>query len=182
MKCLEFNSYRNIAPNPIVRGLDILCKNREGFRIETVGENLFRSSDVSLDRIPFLSKIGIKRVINLKTLSKKQYETLSREYRRFNIEFINIPVSLFNFKKSIPHIVEMFKDVDKKTTLCHCTYGKHRTGGVIALARKILHKKPMNQLIEEMYNHGFGRIHKIVFCSIKSGLKDFEKQKIKINA
>lgn len=181
MKSVGINSIQSIKPSLPVVFLDKVCSNKSGFAIEAVGGNIYRSSEVPIERIPLLKKMGIERVVNLKTLTSEQFDKLAAEYKKFGMEFLNLPVNLFNFKKSIPILVDLIKDINaKKTTLFHCTYGRHRTGGAIAIARNILEKVPMNQAIEDMYKHGFERIHKICFYSIKLGLKAFEKQKLSV--
>ena len=173
MSCVNLISPKIMKASPIVKIVDKVFCNPKKFDIEVVNDHLFRSSEVPLERIPLLAQIGIKRVVNLRSISKKQIEKLTKEYQKYNIEFCNLPVDMFNFKKSIPDIIQLAKD--KKTTLFHCTYGNHRTGGVIAIERSITEQLPMAKAIEDMYKHGFKRIHKILLCSIKNGLNKFEK-------
>lgn len=177
---MKYAQMQSIKPFLPVIFLDKVCSNKTGYAIEIVSGNLYRSSEVPINKIPLLKKMGIQRVVNLKTLTCEQYEKLANEYKNAGIEFLNLPINLFNFKKSIPTLIDLINDVkSKKTTLFHCTFGKHRTGGAVAIARNILEKMPMKQAIEDMYKHGFKRIHKMFFFSIKNSLKSFEKNNLK---
>lgn len=171
-------------PSKLVNLLDTVSRKHYIFSIEAVSKDLCRGSNVSFKRIPFLAKMGIERVINLRTLNKKTIEKLTAEYKKFGIEFYNIPIDLFNFKKNVPTLFNVIKEIakDPKKTLFHCTHGYHRTGGVVAMARNMIEGLPMSEAIKDMYQHGFKRIHKIAFRSIKKGLQNFEKESSKVTS
>lgn len=164
-----------VKANPIMKAIDLTFHIPKKFRIEAVNDCLFRSSDVPIERIPFLSGIGVQRVVNLRTISTETAEKLAGEYKKYGIEFFNVPANFLNFKKSIPTLLRFVKEAADKKTLFHCTYGKHRTGGAIALGRSVLEGLPMPEAIDDMYKHGFKSIHKFFICSVKHGLQKFEK-------
>lgn len=176
MKLTNLSSLNKLPRNLIVRAMDIVCTSKGPFKTEKVLDNVYRGSDVPIEKISTLPQMGINTVVNLRTLGKKQLELLKAEYKKYNIEFVNFPINPFNFKKSIPVIVDFIKNLKKDSSvLVHCTYGKHRTGGVIAVIKSALDKTSMTEIIDDMYSHGFKRSHKIFFGSIKRGLKKLEK-------
>lgn len=172
MNNVILNPPKTIKVSSLTKILDKVFTHPHRFNIELVNDHLYRSSEVTSERIPLLEQLGIKRVVNLKSINKKQIEQLTKEYKKYGIEFYNLPVNLLNFKKSIPNIIQLVKDISaQKPTLFHCTYGHHRTGGAIALERIIIEQLPMDKAIDDMYKHGFKRIHKILLFSIKNSLK-----------
>ncbi len=180
MVSVNLSSIKAVHPCKIVGLVDKIFPTCAKFHMEKVNNNIFRSSNVTVNEIPELVRMGIKRVVNLRTLSQQQIEKLQAQYTKFNIDFINIPANLFNFKKSIPVLYNLINENPNIKTLFHCTFGKHRTGGAVALARNILENMPMKNAISDMYQHGFKLKHKICFRSITNSLNAFEQQKLSV--
>ncbi len=161
--------------NPVARLMDKTFKNKGEFRVEQVTRNLYRSPDVPLHEIANLKSKNIDTVFNLRTLNKKEFQRLFQEYQKNNIEFINIPLNPFSFKKSSNVIKEAIKmhSKDEKKILVHCTYGNHRTGGFVAMWKYIVENIPMQDAISDMLKHGYKLRHKIAFSSIINNLEKF---------
>lgn len=168
-----------LRKNPVARLMDKTFKNKGEFRIEQVTRNLYRSTDVPLNEIANLKDKNFATVFNLRTLNRKELQRLVQEYQKHNIEFINIPLNPFSFKKSSKVIKEAIKmhSQEEKNILVHCTYGCHRTGGFVAMWKHLVEKIPMQDAISDMLQHGYRLRHKIAFSSIIKNLQNFVTNK-----
>lgn len=184
MNIKAVSAINGLKKSPVMRVVDAVFKNKKCFRMEYVTPKLIRGSDVPVERIETLAKSGIQRVVNLRTISDKEVEKLTAEYAKYGIEFINLPVNMFNFKKSMAAISDLIKSFakDSKKTYAHCTYGKHRTGGFVAKWENMIDKKPIQDAIKDMYNHGYKVPHKVAFASIPKQLKATARERINITA
>lgn len=179
------SAVKMLKKSPVVRAIDTICKsNVKGLHIERVTSTLLRGADIPFEMIPELPKFGIERVVNLRTISDKKVQKLTAEYAKYGIEFYNLPVNMFNFKKSIVAISDLIKTFakDGKKTYVHCTYGKHRTGGFVAKWENMINNTSIQEVIEKMYNHGFKLKHKVAFASIPKQLKATAGENLELTA
>lgn len=122
---------QNNLGNPFIKLMDKVCKNHGGLQIKKVSDDLYRGSDPKKN-ISALSKEGIKVILNLKTIGKKELAELTKEAEQLGIDYVNIPLNPFSIKKSIKAIVSVVSQASKdKPLFVHCTYGRDRTGFVV---------------------------------------------------
>jgi len=149
--------------------MDEVLRNKNGLQIKQVSESLYRGSDPS-QNISALCSTGIKTILNLKTIGKRELAKLTEQAKNLGINYINIPLNPFNIKKSISGIVNVINQASTENPLfVHCTFGRDRTGFVTALSRYLKENLPLQDAISDMHKNGFRK----VFYNMESYLKKF---------
>lgn len=157
--------------NPIVGLFDFVCGNNTEFKMQKISDSFYRSSDASMN-IPQLAKYGIKTILNLKIINKKELAKLTKVAKEHGIEYINIPINPFKLDNSINEILDIIKTASEENPLLvHCTFGRDRTGFVTALYQNLKEDVPMQEAISDMYEHGFRRL----FFNMEQYLRGFNK-------
>lgn len=157
--------------SPLIRLADKIFKNRKGFHFEKINDCFYRGSQAGAEEMEILAKQGVKRILNLKTISPEEAKELAKEAWKRGLEFINIPLNPFNIQKTFPNILkEILGATKEKPLYIHCTFGKDRTGFVSALARHIREGLPIPEAIKDMEKHGY---RDVVFFHMKNFLKSF---------
>lgn len=171
MNYLKLSPSRNVG-NPFIKLMDKVLRNKNGLRITQVSESLYRGSDPS-QNISVLSQAGIKTILNLKTIGKKELIKLTAQAKKLGVEYINIPLNPFSIKKSINSLINIIDKSSKENPLfVHCTFGRDRTGFVTALSRYLKEKMPLHEVILDMHKNGFRN----VFFHMERYLKKFGKE------
>ncbi len=167
------SAYIPIKPNPIIRVMDKLIKNKK-FYCEKINEGYYRGSEPSVNQIAELSKKGIKIILNLKSIGKKELQTFAQEAEKNGMRYINIPLNPFRIKKSFPYIMKALQSASKEKPLfIHCTFGEDRTGFVSALVNYLKNNFTMKDAIKDMTLRG---CESPLFLNLKRYLIDFDKR------
>lgn len=170
----DMTAIKPIKNNPFITVMDKVCKNRKAFYMEKLTDSFYRGSEPDVKKIKELGNMGIKTILNLKSLGKKQLDSFSKIAEENGMKYINIPLNPFHIKKSFPHIVDVIKSGSKDNPIfIHCTYGKDRTGFVSALINFLKNGFTMKEAISDMTEHG---CKNPMFSHLKSYLKNLEKQ------
>ena len=165
-----------IGNNPIISVMDRVWK-RNRFYVEKLNEGFYRGAEPDAKQIRELSKMGIKTILNLKSLTKAELANYAQIAEANGMRYINIPLNPFYIKKSYPHIMEVLKAGSKENpTYIHCTFGKDRTGFVSALVNYFQNGVPMKEAIEDMTAHG---CTSPIFSNLKRFLRKIAKQPAK---
>lgn len=163
--------------NPFIRVMDKFICKKGGFHFEPVSDCFYRGSDASVKEIPMLAKKGIKTIINLKTISRKNFEELSAEAQKWGIKYLNIPINPLNPKKTEPDVIKAIKKISPENpTFAHCTLGKDRTGEFTGIERYLNEGMPMYKVIADMRAHGFNTFHRVIFFPVEQYLRNFAKK------
>lgn len=170
-------SSKILSKNPAVGVMDKILTKRGNFKFEKVTDTFYRGSDVTTQEFPELAKAGIKKIINLKTISKKEIEKLTKAAQENGMDFRNIPLDPFRPKKYIEAIAEEAKSPIPK--FFHCTFGIDRTG-ISAGVQRIVDGMPMFKAMKEMQEHGYNTYHRLVFFPMEQALRKFAQQNITI--
>lgn len=158
--------------NPFIKLMDNVLCSKSDLKIKQVNEFLYRGSDPKKN-FSTLSASGVKVILNLKTISKKELEILKNEAEKCGIEYVNIPLNPFSIKKSIPALLGVINQSSKEKPLfVHCTFGRDRTGFVTALCRTVKEKLPLKEALVDMHQNGFRR----VFFHMENVLKKLFKE------
>ncbi|MCQ2788800.1 MAG: tyrosine-protein phosphatase [bacterium] len=171
-------SIKPITGNPIICVMDKLWTNKKPFYMQKVSDSFYRGSQAGEAEFQNLSKEGIKTILNLKTIKKKELETLSSQAKKFGIDYINIPLDPFNITKSLPNLLDVINKATKENPLfVHCTFGRDRTGFVTGLNKYLNDNVPMKEVIKDMKAHGF---RETLFFHMEKYLKQIDKMMGKI--
>ena len=162
-----------IKNNPVISVMDKVCK-RKYFYVEKLTDSFYRGSEPDAKQIKTLGNMGIKTILNLKSIDNKQLAAYSKIAEDNGIKYINIPLNPFYIKKSFPYIMDIIKSGNKENpTFIHCTYGKDRTGFVSALVNYFKNGTSMKDSIADMTNHG---CKNPLFLHMKDYLRNVAKQ------
>ncbi|MBQ9688759.1 tyrosine-protein phosphatase, partial [bacterium] len=117
---------------------------------------------------------GIKTILNLRTVSANELETLGKIAEENGLKYINIPLNPFRIKKSFPFILDTINSASKENPLfIHCTYGKDRTGFVSALVNYMKNGMSMKDAVKDMTAHGSTNP---IFLNLKRFLYEFDRK------
>lgn len=148
-------SCKSVSGSSLVRLFDVITPQSK-FKMKKVSEELYRGSNPDADVFPELAEKGIKHILNLRTISRDEFNHNLKLASRNGLSYTNIPINPFNVKKSIMSIIqELFNITLKNPTFVHCKYGQDRTGLVVALYRSLKQGWSTEKAIEEMKNNGF---------------------------
>ena len=168
---MGISSITPVLGSPLIKIADKIFKNRQGFHFEKINDCFYRGSQAGAEEMEVLAKQGVKRILNLKTISPEEAKELAKQAWERGLEFINIPLNPFNIEKSLPNILKEILGASKEKPLyIHCTFGKDRTGFVSALVKNIREGVPMMDAIKDMEKHGF---RNSVFFHMKNFLRSF---------
>jgi protein tyrosine phosphatase (PTP) superfamily phosphohydrolase (DUF442 family) len=171
---LLFSKKLDFLGNPIIGLLDAVWRNLDSFRFQKISDSFYRGSDASKN-IPELARQGIKMILNLKTISKAELDNLTRIAKKYDIEYINIPVNPFKIQDSIPAIIAVLGKASEENPLfVHCTFGRDRTGFVTALYRNLEENWDIQDAISDMYENGFRKL----FFTMDQYLRSFNKSSL----
>lgn len=177
---LSVKSIKPIKGNPLIGLMDKIVKGKrssKSFHFEKISDTFYRGNNPTVADYKTLAQNGIKRILNLKTITNKEAQKLAQEASKNGMEFINIPLNPFYIKKSFGHILNEIKTAStKKPLFIHCTFGKDRTGFVSGLAKFLREGVPMNEVIKDMESHNFA---KTIFGHMENYLKKFGKNFVK---
>lgn len=177
MNGVSLNAPKRITGNPVIGFMDKILTKKGEFHMENVNDSFSRGSDATAKEMPLLAEKGIKTILNLKTITKKEFKELTTEAQKNGMKYINIPLDPFRIKKSFPNIMQVLKESSAENPLfVHCTFGVDRTGFVSAMERYIKENLPMYKAIADMKQHGFDDLHRMTFFNMERFLRQFAKQ------
>lgn len=171
-----------IRKNPLIFVLDKFTRgNNKKFKnenIKTVIDGIiYRGSSVPVGKFQILAENNIKKILDLRTISKKEAKKLSEEAEKYGMKYENIPLDPFRIKKAIKRIIKIIEDSSEEEPLyIHCTFGIDRTSFVSALAHHIKEGLSIPQAIKDMRDHGFRGIRRLILLNMERYLKKMENK------
>ncbi|MDD3237717.1 MAG: tyrosine-protein phosphatase [Candidatus Gastranaerophilales bacterium] len=165
-------SIKPIKNNPIIELMDKVWVNKTPFYCQQISDSFYRGSEPSEKEMKMLAEKGVKKILNLKSVTKKELAALTEQAKKNGLEYINIPLNPFHIKNTFPYIIEAIESATKENPLfIHCTFGRDRTGFVSALVKYTKQGLPMPDAIKDMEAHGF---RKTLFFNVENFLKKFD--------
>jgi len=162
----------------------IHAHNKWAERIELPGlpnlhkasDNLYRGAQPTAEGMKQLKKMGIKTVVNLRSLHSDR-----NEIKDTGLAHEHINMTTWNTEdKDVVRFLQIVTDSNRTPVFVHCQHGADRTGTVCAIYRIAVQGWSKDEAIEEMTKGGFG------FHSIWQNLPDYVRkldvEEIKRNA
>ena len=131
--------------------------------LHKVSDDLYRGVQPTAEGMKQLEKLGVKTVINLRSLhsDRDEIKDTGLAYEHINMTTLNIE------DKDVIRFLRIVTDGSRTPVFVHCQYGADRTGTMCAIYRIMIQGWTKDKAIEEMTKGGFG------FHSIWQNLPDY---------
>ncbi len=128
-----------------------------------VSDTLYRGEQPTAEGFKELQKLGIKTVVNLRSLhsDRDELEGASLTYEHIRMEAWDPE------QDEIEAFLKIVTNPNKQPVFVHCQHGADRTGTMVAIYRVVIEGWDTEKAIDEMRNGPFG------FHEIFSGLPKF---------
>lgn len=117
-----------------------------------LSDDLYRSAQPSSAQMVALEKMGIKSVINLRSLHSDKDEIAGTGLREFRIESVATGIEL----SEVAAFLKAMADPANLPALVHCQHGSDRTGTMCAFYRILHDGWSREEAIAELTSGGFG--------------------------
>ncbi len=117
-----------------------------------VSEVLYRSAQPEKECFPYLERLGIRTVIDL-----RMFHSDEKELEGTSLAYISISMAPWDPKgKQVREFLRIATDPAYQPVLLHCRHGADRTGTLIAAWRMVVEGWSKERAIEEMTKGPFG--------------------------
>ena len=141
-----------------------------------VSDNLYRGAQPTAEGMRQLKKLGIKTVVNLRSMHSDRDEIGDTE-----LTYRHIPMTAFIPKTSdAVRFLQIVSDSNCTPVFVHCQHGSDRTGMMCAIYRIAIQGWSKDQAIKEMTKGGFG-FHSI-FKNLVNYIRHLDTDKLKQSA
>jgi len=127
-----------------------------------VDANLYRGAQPNRVGMKELADMGIKSVVNLRSLHSDKDELRGLPLEHYHIKFNTVRPKT----EYVVQFLSILKDPDKVPVFVHCAHGADRTGTMVAFYRIIYQGWTKKQAIQEMTRGGYN-FHSIWIHLIK---------------
>jgi len=141
-----------------VFGLTINQRLYKGSKVNNFGKidsNLYRGSRPEKADYTYLkNKLGIKTVLDL-TLDHDDW--CSDFAKQLNINYINIKIDdhSYPFSDQVDSVEKVILNKELYPIFVHCNGGRHRTGVVVGMYRRLVYGWRLDEIYEEMKKYDF---------------------------
>jgi tyrosine-protein phosphatase SIW14 len=131
--------------------------------LHKVSDDLYRGAQPTAEGMKQLKKLGIKTVVNLRSLHSDHNAIKDTE-----LAYEHINMTTWNTEdKDVIRFLQIVTDSNRTPVFVHCQHGADRTGTMCAIYRITIQGWSKNEAVEEMTKGGFG------FHSIWQNLPDY---------
>ena len=124
--------------------------------LHRVSDDLYRGAQPTAEGIRQLKAMGIRTVINQRSLHSDR-----DEIGKTALAYEHIPMETWDPEgKDVVRFLKLVADKDRTPVFVHCQHGADRTGTMCAIYRMAVQGWTKEEAIDEMTNGGFG-FHKI---------------------
>lgn len=121
-----------------------------------VTDGLYRGAQPEDEGFPELKKMGIKTVVNLRSVRSDR-----KECRESGLEYVKISVQAWEAEEEeVIDFLRIATDPAHQPVFVHCKHGADRTGMMCAIYRIVVQGWSKDEAIEEMTTGGYG-FHKV---------------------
>ena len=134
--------------------------------LHKVSDDLYRGAQPTADGMKQLKKLGVKTVVNLRSLhsDRDDIKGTGLTYEHINMTPLKIE------DKDVVRFLRIVTDSSRTPVFVHCQHGADRTGTMCAIYRIAEQGWSKDEAIEEMTKGGFG------FHSIWQNLPDYVRK------
>jgi tyrosine-protein phosphatase SIW14 len=141
-----------------------------------VSDDLYRGAQPTAEGMKQLEKMGIKTVINLRTVHSDR-----DEMKDTGLSYEHIIMSTWNVEnKDVVRFLQIVTDPNRTPVFVHCQYGADRTGTMCAIYRIVIQGWSKEEAIEEMTKSGFG--YHSIWQNLPNYVRNINVQEIKQEA
>ncbi len=146
--------------------------------LHKVSDDLYRGAQPTAEGMKQLEKLGVKTVINLRSLHSDRDEIKGTGLAYEHISMT--PLSIED--KYVVRFLQIVTDSNRTPVFVHCQHGADRTGTMCAIYRIAVQEWSKDEAIEEMTKGGFG------FHSVWQNLPKYirklniEEMKLRVNS
>ena len=134
--------------------------------LHKVSDDLYRGAQPTAEGMKQLKKLGIKTVINLRSLHSDHNEIKDTE-----LAYEHINMTTWNTEdKDVVRFMQIATDSNRTPVFVHCQHGADRTGTMCAIYRIAVQGWSKDNAVEEMTKGGFG------FHSIWQNLPEYVRK------
>jgi protein tyrosine phosphatase (PTP) superfamily phosphohydrolase (DUF442 family) len=131
-----------------------------------VSDDLYRGAQPTTEGMKELEKLGIKTVINLRSMHSDRDET-----KDTTLAYEHINMTTWNAEdKDVIRFLQIVTDSSRTPVFVHCQHGADRTGTVCAIYRITIQGWSKDEAVKEMTKGGFG------YHSIWQNLPDYVRK------
>jgi len=117
-----------------------------------VSDNLYRGAQPTAEGMKQLEKLGIKTVVNLRSVRSDR-----EELDGTGLAYEHIKMTTWNTEtEDVVRFVQIVTDENRTPVFVHCRHGADRTGMMCAIYRIAVQGWSKDEAIEEMTKGGFG--------------------------
>jgi protein tyrosine/serine phosphatase len=144
--------------------------------LHKVSEDLYRGAQPTAEGMKQLDKLGIKTVINLRSMhsDRNEIKGTALSYEHINMTTWNVE------DKDVIRFLQIVADSNRTPVFVHCQHGADRTGTMCAIYRIAVQGWSKDEAIEEMTKGGFG--YHSIWRNLPNYIRKLNVQKIKNNA
>ena len=134
--------------------------------LHKVSNDLYRGAQPTAEGMKQLEKLGIKTVVNLRSLHSDR-----DEIKDTGLTYEHINMTTWNTEdKDVVRFLRIVTDSSRAPVFVHCQHGADRTGTMCAIYRIIIQGWSKDEAVEEMTKGDFG------FHSIWQNLPDYVRK------
>ena len=120
--------------------------------LHKVSDDLYRGAQPTAEGMKELEKLGVKTVVNLRSLHSD-----SDEIKDTGLTYEHIVMTTLNVQdKDVIRFLQIVTDPSRTPVFVHCQHGADRTGTMCAIYRTAVQGWSKDKAIEEMTKGGFG--------------------------
>ena len=144
--------------------------------LHKVSKELYRGAQPTTEGMKQLEKLGIKTVINLRSLHSD-----SDEVKSTALSYEHIIMTTWNVEdKDVIGFLQIVTDSSRTPVFVHCQHGADRTGTMCAIYRIAVQNWSKDEAVEEMTKGGFG--YHIIWQNLPNYIRKLNIEDIKQSA
>jgi len=144
--------------------------------LHKVSKELYRGAQPTAEGMKQLEKLGIKTVINLRSLHSDR-----DEMKGTALSYEHISMTTWNVEdKDVIRFLQIVTDSSRTPVFVHCQHGADRTGTMCAIYRIAVQDWSKDEAVEEMTKGGFG--YHSIWQNLPNYIRNLDVQKVKHKA